>query len=243
MDSLDSNGKVITAGATVALTEDAAYYGGKAVPGWVKGDTWIVASVNGDRVVLGRNVSGANNINSPVNSRHVKVVSSTASPVKPETKEQAVQDAQPATQGTMRVSEQGVGLIARYEGCRLQAYKCPAGVWTIGYGHTAGVKPGDILPSTAAALELLKEDLRKYGDYVNACVKKGKIMFPLNQNRFDALTSFCYNCGNGNLQKLVEGRDAATVADKMLLYNKGGGKELPGLTKRRKEERELFLRK
>lgn len=76
---------------------------------------------------------------------------------------------------------------------------------------------------------------------MNNCVRKGLIAFPLNQNQFDALTSFCYNCGNGSLQKLVSGRDAATIADKLLAYNKGGGKVLAGLTKRRNEERELFL--
>ena len=76
---------------------------------------------------------------------------------------------------------------------------------------------------------------------MNNCVQKGLIQFPLTQNQFDALTSFTYNCGNGNLQKLVSGRDAATVADKLLLYNKGGGKVLPGLVRRREEERALFL--
>ena len=144
-------------------------------------------------------------------------------------------------QEEMHISDRGVDLIARYEGCRLEAYKCPAGVWTIGYGHTAGVKEGDTLASEEAAKALLKGDLSKYGGYVNACVKKGMIGFVLTQNMFDALTSFCYNCGNGNLQKLVTGRDAVTVADKMLLYNKGGGKVLPGLVRRREEERELFL--
>lgn len=141
----------------------------------------------------------------------------------------------------MHISDRGVDLIAKYEGCRLEAYKCPAGVWTIGYGHTAGVKEGDRLGSEEAAKALLKEDLSKYGGYVNACVKKGLIGFSLTQNMFDALTSFCYNCGNGNLQKLVTDRDAVTVADKLLLYNKGGGKVLPGLVRRREEERELFL--
>lgn len=143
--------------------------------------------------------------------------------------------------GDMQISDSGVELIAKYEGCRLEAYKCPAGVWTIGYGHTAGVKEGDRLGSEEAAKALLKEDLGKYGGYVNASVKKGLISFALTQNMFDALTSFCYNCGNGNLQKLVEGRDAATVADKILLYNKGGGKVLPGLVRRREEERQMFL--
>lgn len=147
----------------------------------------------------------------------------------------------PAPTGDFAISDQGVELIARFEGCRLEAYKCPAGAWTIGYGHTAGVKEGDTLPSQDAAKALLKEDLKKYGNYVNDYVKKGIISFPLNQQQFDALTSFCYNCGNGNLQRLVSGRDAATVAEKMLLYNKGGGKVLPGLVRRREEERTLFL--
>lgn len=139
------------------------------------------------------------------------------------------------TAGSMTISDRGVDLIAKYEGCKLDAYLCPAGVWTIGYGHTAGVKQGDRLPSQEAAKALLKEDLIKYGGYVNACVQKRLISFPLTQNRFDALTSFCYNCGNGNLQKLVSGRDAATVAEKLLLYNKGGGKVLTGLVRRREE--------
>ncbi len=146
-----------------------------------------------------------------------------------------------AVGGEMHISDRGVELVAKYEGCRLEAYKCPAGVWTIGYGHTAGVKEGDTLTSEEAAKSLLKEDLAKYAGYVNACVKKGVIGFTLNQNQFDALTSFCYNCGHGSLEKLVNGRDAATVADKLLLYNKGGGKVLPGLARRREEERELFL--
>lgn len=145
------------------------------------------------------------------------------------------------TPGKMTISERGVEMIARYEGCRLEAYRCPAGVWTIGYGHTAGVKPGDTLPSEESAKALLKEDLVKYGNSVNKCVRDGLIGFPLNQNQFDALTSFCYNCGAGNLQKLVKGRDAATVAAKIPAYNKGGGKVLPGLVRRREEEKNLFL--
>lgn len=155
----------------------------------------------------------------------------------------AMNDTKPVGQAVeqMQISDKGVELIARYEGCRLEAYTCAAGVWTIGYGHTAGVKPGDRLTSEEEAKALLKEDLHKYGGYVNACVENRLITFVLNQNQFDALTSFCYNCGKGNLEKLVNGRDAATVADKLLLYNKGGGKVLPGLVRRREEERSLFL--
>ncbi len=75
---------------------------------------------------------------------------------------------------------------------------------------------------------------------MNDFVEKGTISFPLNQNQFDALTSFCYNCGKGNLQRLVSGRDADTVAQKMLQYNKANKKELPGLKRRREEESALF---
>ena len=139
------------------------------------------------------------------------------------------------------MSEKGVALVAKYEGCRLEAYKCPAGVWTIGYGHTQGVQPGQKLASEAEAKKMLKADLQKYADYVNEYAQNGTIQFALNQNQFDALTSFCYNCGKGNLKALVSGRDAATVAEKLLLYNKGGGKVLPGLERRRNEERSLFL--
>lgn len=142
----------------------------------------------------------------------------------------------------MNVSDQGVELVAKFEGCRLEAYKCPAGVWTIGYGHTEGVKEGDRLGSQEEAKQLLKQDLKKYAGYVNACVRSNKITFPLTQNQFDALTSFCYNCGNGNLQKLVSQRSAEVVAEKILAYNKGGGKVLNGLVRRREEERALFLK-
>lgn len=158
-----------------------------------------------------------------------------------EASETTLQPESSSSDEEMSVSEGGVDLVAKYEGCRLEAYKCPAGVWTIGYGHTAGVSPGDSLPTQEAAKELLKEDLKQYGGYVNDCIKKGLITFSLTQNQFDALTSFCYNCGKGNLQKLVSGRDAATVAEKILLYNKSGGKVLAGLVRRREEERDLFL--
>lgn len=152
---------------------------------------------------------------------------------------QAMQEAVP--DGNMHISDRGAEMVARYEGCRLEAYLCPAGKWTIGYGHTQDVKPGDRLPSQEAAKELLKKDLEKYEGYVREFAAKGIISFPLNQNMFDALTSFCYNCGRGNLQKLVSGRDAVTVGQKMLLYNKGGGKVLPGLVRRREEESALFM--
>lgn len=142
---------------------------------------------------------------------------------------------------TMTVSRRGTQLVAKYEGCRLKAYRCPAGVWTIGYGHTENVHEGDVLPSEDKALELLKDDLAKYAAYVNHAVQSGNILFSLNQNQFDALTSFCYNCGAGNLAKLISNRTAEVISKKMLEYNKAGGTVLSGLTKRRKEESELFI--
>lgn len=237
----------IQPGDIVTLFPDAVYYTGAAMPDWVRKDKWIVKSVGGDRAVIGKNVSGSHEINSPVNVKYLKtageeaVGNAPAAASAPAEQKSSPEKAAATAPGEMTVSERGVELIAKYEGCRLEAYKCPAGVWTIGYGHTAGVVQGQKLSSGEAAKALLKEDLKKYGGYVNACVRKGLITFPLTQNQFDALTSFCYNCGNGNLQKLVSGRDAATVADKLLAYNKGGGKVLAGLTRRREEERNLFL--
>lgn len=229
------------AGAVVSLAGEALYYDGGNIPGWVKEDRWVVKSVKGDRAVLGRNVSGSHEINSPVNVKYLTVTGEEMPQQKASPQNTKPQASTQGAVGGMSVSDRGVELIAKYEGCRLEAYKCPAGVWTIGYGHTAGVKPGEKLPSKEAAKALLREDLKKYGGYVNNCVKRGILTFQPNQNQFDALTSFCYNCGNGNLQKLVAGRDAATVAEKILLYNKGGGKVLAGLARRREEERSLFL--
>lgn len=224
----------VQTGDTVSLLPGAVYYHGKEMPDWVKSDQWIVKSVSGDRVVIDQNVSGSRAICSPVSIRFLKVEKKAQTQgIQPRTKEDGSEE--------MHLSSCGVELIARYEGCRLYAYKCAAGVWTIGYGHTAGVKEGDLLESEAEAKKLLIQDLEKYAGYVNHCIKKGLISFRLNQNQFDALTSFAYNCGNGSLQKLVSGRDAETIAEKLLQYNKGGGKVLAGLTRRREEERALFL--
>lgn len=135
----------------------------------------------------------------------------------------------------MRTSQNGINLIKQFEGCRLTAYKCPAGVWTIGYGHTAGVKEGQKI-TQAQADTYLKEDLKVYEKHVN------NLQLPINQNQFDALVSFCYNCGPGNLKKLVKNRTLSQIADTLLLYNRGGGVVLKGLVRRRNAERELFLK-
>lgn len=137
-----------------------------------------------------------------------------------------------------KLGQAGLNLIMQFEGCRLTAYQCAAGVWTIGYGHTAGVTPGQTI-TKAQAEEYLRQDCKKFDSYVN-----NKAYVPiteqLNQNQFDALVSFAYNCGAGNLKKLCTGRTAAQIAAAMPLYNKAAGKVMTGLVRRRAAEVELF---
>lgn len=136
----------------------------------------------------------------------------------------------------MRISEKGINLIKKYEGCRLDAYLCPAGVWTIGYGHTSGVKPGMKITQKQAD-DFLKSDLEKFEKKVN----KYRYKYSWNQNEFDALVSFAFNLGNIDQLTMNGTRSKKEIALKILEYNKAAGKELEGLNKRRKEERELFL--
>lgn len=142
----------------------------------------------------------------------------------------------------MKTSQRGINLIKQFEGCRLDAYKCPAGVWTIGYGHTEGVKQGDKI-SAAQAEAYLRTDLeKKYEKYVDKYAQYG-----WNQNEFDALVSFAYNVGS--IDKLTDKgkRDRAAIAAKMMEYNtatvNGVRTVLAGLTNRRKKEQALFLEK
>lgn len=137
----------------------------------------------------------------------------------------------------MKTSKNGIDLIKKFEGCVLSAYKCPAGVWTIGYGHTAGVKQGQVI-SQQEADSYLRNDLERYENYV-----KWNVRFPLNQNQFDALVSFTYNCGIANLKTLVKNRNIEQIGKAILLYNKARGRVLPGLVKRRQLESELFFKK
>lgn len=140
----------------------------------------------------------------------------------------------------MHMNEAGLRLLKNFEGVRLQAYKCPAGVVTIGYGHTGTLNGKPLTMGTtitqAEAEVLLKQDLVKYENYVNSLKRD------FNENQFSALTSFVYNCGLGSLQSLCRNRSNNQIAEALLLYNKAGGRVLAGLTKRRKAERELFLK-
>ena len=147
----------------------------------------------------------------------------------------------------MNISKIGIDLIKSFEGCYLKAYKCPAGVWTIGWGTTEpinGVKPHEGMSITQQqADDLLVKNLKSYENSVNKYVTYTN----LNQNQFDALVSFTYNCGAGALQKsdllkkLNKG-DIQGAADELLRWNKANGKVLNGLTRRREAERKLFLK-
>ena len=137
-----------------------------------------------------------------------------------------------------RIGQAGLALIKQHEGCRLAAYRCAAGVWTIGYGHTAGVHSGMTI-TQAQADAYLQQDIAKFEGYVNnpAYVP---ITEQLNQNQFDALVSFAFNLGAGNLRKLCKGRIAVQIAQAMTQYCKANGKVLAGLKRRRAAEQALF---
>lgn len=136
----------------------------------------------------------------------------------------------------MRTSQNGIDLIKKFEGCKLQSYKCPAGALTIGFGHTGSDVKNGMKITQEQADEYLKQDLKRFERAVN------NLNLPLNQNQFDALVSFTYNCGPGNLKTLVKNRSLAQIADALLLYNKSNGVVLNGLVKRRKAEQNLFLK-
>lgn len=145
----------------------------------------------------------------------------------------------------MRISNLGVQLVKHFEGLYLKAYLCPARVWTIGYGHTGlkhndgTVKKGRTI-TEAEAEDLLTQDLNtKYAPEVSRLVK-----VPLQQHEFDALVSFHFNTGalaKSTLLRRLNTGDRAGAAEEFLRWTKGGGKELPGLVRRRKSERYLFL--
>jgi len=139
----------------------------------------------------------------------------------------------------LKTSQRGLDLIKKFEGCRLTAYKCPAGVWTIGYGHTNGVKKGQKITQKQAEL-FLREDIKKFENGV-----KKYVSVPLTQNQFDALVSFCYNCGLGafkdsTLRKKLNAKDYAGAAKELLRWNKSNGVVLEGLKRRRNAEKVLF---
>ena len=140
----------------------------------------------------------------------------------------------------MKTSPKGIALIKEFEGLRLRAYKCPGGVWTIGYGHTAGVKAGMVI-TEAQAEDFLKEDLFSCENAVN------NQKLSINQNQFDALVSLIYNIGIGNFQKSTLLRKARvnpndnSIMDEFLKWVYSKGRVLPGLQRRRIREMKLYF--
>ena len=118
----------------------------------------------------------------------------------------------------MKTSQNGIELIKQFEGCSLTAYKCAAGVWTIGYGHTAGVKSGQAI-TPAQAEHFLKNDLVKF----EKKVEKYDSAYHWNQNQFDALVSFAFNIGSIDQLTANGTRGIHTISQKMLQYNNSGG--------------------
>ena len=140
----------------------------------------------------------------------------------------------------MKTSPKGIALIKEFEGLRLKAYLCPGGVWTIGYGHTAGVKPGMVI-TEAQAGEYLKADLIAFERYLNG------LGLALNQNQFNALVSFIYNVGTGNfssstlLRKVRANPQDNSIMDEFLRWVYSKGRVFPGLQRRRLAEMKLYF--
>lgn len=136
----------------------------------------------------------------------------------------------------MRTNEAGVEIIKSFEDCVLEAYKpySHEKMYTIGYGHY-GVEAGTVWTKQRAE-NTLKNDLIKFESYVN------KLNRPFNENEFSALVSFAFNAGKGNLERLCRNRTNEQIADAMLKYNRANGIISNGLIRRRKAERELFLK-
>jgi GH24 family phage-related lysozyme (muramidase) len=131
-------------------------------------------------------------------------------------------------------------LIQSFEGLRLRAYQDSVGVWTIGYGTTAGVRPGMVI-TEEQALEFLRRDV----DQFEAAVAD-LVTVLLTADQFSALVSFVYNLGAGSLRqstllKLLNQGNVHGAAEEFLRWNKAGGQVLAGLTRRRNAERALFL--
>ena len=146
----------------------------------------------------------------------------------------------------MKINRATVDLVKEFEGFSAKAYKCPAGIWTIGYGTTAsagvGITPKEGMTITRGDAEsYLHGALQKFADQI-----EDVITAPINENEFGAFVSLAYNIGPGAFRKssalrLFNEGDKAKAASALLLWNKAGGKVLKGLTRRREAERKLFL--
>ena len=138
------------------------------------------------------------------------------------------------------MTQQGLDLIKKYEGLRLEAYKCPAGVWTIGYGHTKGVYKGMSITKEEAE-KLLQQDVSVFELQVINTVGK------LSDCKIDALVSFAYNVGVAAFRgstlcrKVKANSDDPAIRNEFMKWIYAGGKKLQGLERRRKEEAEMYF--
>ena len=147
----------------------------------------------------------------------------------------------------MRISDNGIAFIAEWEGVRLKAYKCSAGVYTIGIGSTryedgSPVQAGDVLPSEPAAYALFRNTVGQFEGVVNRLAKK-----PLNQNQFDALVSLAYNIGVGAYAKSTVAKRVAndpadpSIRNGFMMWVKAGGRVVNGLVRRREAEANIYF--
>lgn len=157
----------------------------------------------------------------------------------------------------MKVSDKCISMIRHHEGVRFRAYRCPAKLWTIGVGHVLYPLQGALPLDKRQDFQLQESDNRTFSsEEVDGILKSDLARFErgvaiqcpveLTQGQFDALVSFSFNCGLGTLQrstlrqKLLRG-ETEDAAQELLKYTIGGGRVLPGLVKRRQDERAVFL--
>ena len=149
----------------------------------------------------------------------------------------------------MRLNSNGIALMHEYEGLKLQAYLCPANVPTIGYGNTfyedgSKVKMGEKISKQRAEELFINIANRSFAEPIRKMFTKSN----LTENQFSALVCFAYNVGIGNLQKstllkkVLANQNDTSIRLEFMKWNKAGGKELAGLTRRRNSEANLYFK-
>lgn len=143
----------------------------------------------------------------------------------------------------MQIGKNCIDLIKKFEGLKLESYKCPSGLWTIGYGNTQWENGFRVLENQVIDIQraekLLMFWVNKYAEKINLKV---------NQNQFDALVSFAYNVGITNFnnstlkKKVIANPNDATIRDEFMKWVSSRGKQLPGLVKRREAEANLYFK-
>jgi len=140
----------------------------------------------------------------------------------------------------MRISKRGLDLIKQFEGLRLESYKCPAGVLTVGYGHIKGVKPNMVIDEMRAE-EYLIEDIAPIEKELN------KLGINFRQDAYDSICSWIFNLGIGNFnsstlkKKIVTNASDEEITDQLIKWVNANKKPLVGLKKRRIAEANMFL--